>query len=301
MDIREVNLNLLVHFRTLMNELSVSRAALRAQLTQPAMSHILAELRKLFDDPLFVRGPGGLVPTTKSMELSKQVFPILKRLDATLANQSPFDPKKSRRRFTIATNDYLSLLVMPKLLKLINKEAPNVQVEIVELANYRVEDLVSRNIDLMMAYHIKRNLEHPYHQEILFTDAYKVVVRKDHPTIKNKMTVQQFADLKHILVSKASGAIGPAVTFLEKMGKKPTLGFINPHYLVSMFIIAESDMVYLASEREYKLLSNLPVKILPCPLDIPADNIKLIWHEVSSQDQGCVWLRDKFKIACKGI
>src|SRR5882724_1874905 len=128
MNITSVNLNLLVAFEALLEERSVSRAAKRAGLTQPAMSNALSRLRALFSDPLFVRHSHGISPTPRAIELSTPIRAGLTQFRAALADRPGFDPAASPRVFRIATNDYCEFALLPQLLQRAGEAAPNVQI-----------------------------------------------------------------------------------------------------------------------------------------------------------------------------
>jgi DNA-binding transcriptional LysR family regulator len=124
-----VNLNLLVAFQALLDEHSVTRAAKRMGVTQPAMSNTLAQLRQLFDDPLFRRTPRGLEPTARALELAEPVRRGLALLGVALSAPA-FDPRTAERRFVIAASDYVELVLLPPLTRALERVAPNVGVEV---------------------------------------------------------------------------------------------------------------------------------------------------------------------------
>lgn len=128
MNIRNVELNLLVAFDAMMRERSVSRAAERTFITQPAMSHALNRLRQLFDDPLFVRTPRGMLPTPRADELVEPVRRVLRDIEALVGPSRVFDAAGREHRFSLGATDYMEFLLLPPLIALIQRHAPKVDM-----------------------------------------------------------------------------------------------------------------------------------------------------------------------------
>ncbi|MFM8314065.1 MAG: LysR family transcriptional regulator, partial [Deltaproteobacteria bacterium] len=127
-NIKNIDLNLLVVFGALCTEKNTTKAAQRLGLSQPAISHALARLRQQLNDPLFVRASRGLVATQRALELEKPVVHLLSQLDSLLTGPSVFTPRTARNVFRIATTDYFEQIALPKLLNVLEKEAPDVTV-----------------------------------------------------------------------------------------------------------------------------------------------------------------------------
>ena len=127
-DLSRTDLNLLVLFEVVLEERHVGRAADRLNLTPSAVSHGLGRLRRLLNDPLFLRTPRGVVPTVRATELSGPVADVLARARSVISTAEPFDPARSTRRFTIAAADGTSAVLMPALLAELRKSAPGVDI-----------------------------------------------------------------------------------------------------------------------------------------------------------------------------
>ena len=153
MNINAVNLNLLVAFDALFEELSVTGAARRAGVTQPAMSNTLAQLRALFGDPLFVRHRTGLTPTARAKQLAEPIRGGLRLLQGALSGQS-FEPSRSTRRFVLAASDYVELVLLPSLLRRVQREAPGVRLQLKPWGLHEVPPELARGeIDLMLGFY----------------------------------------------------------------------------------------------------------------------------------------------------
>src|SRR5689334_5527539 len=176
MNISAVNLNVLVAFAALYETRSVTAAARRAGVTQPAMSNTLGQLRRLFDDPLFLRRRGGLLPTARAEQLAEPIRRGLSQLEGALAAPR-FDPKTSERRFVIMASDYVELVLLPALLRRLSKLAPRVTLQVRPWGLHEAPpELARAEADLMIGFYDKLPPHH--HEQPLFEDEYVCVLRK---------------------------------------------------------------------------------------------------------------------------
>src|SRR5688572_20505416 len=127
-DLSRIDLNLLVLFEVVLEELHVGRAASRLHISPSAVSHGLGRLRRLMHDPLFLRQPKGVVPTERARELAAPVTDILERTRQVMTNAQAFDPGKSQRRFLIGAPDAVSAVLLPPLLAEMRKVAPGIDL-----------------------------------------------------------------------------------------------------------------------------------------------------------------------------
>src|SRR5688572_4042835 len=132
-DLSRTDLNLLVLFEVVLEERHVGRAADRLNLTPSAISHGLGRLRRLLNDPLFLRTPRGVVPTERATELAAPVADILARVHAVVSTAEPFDPARSQRRFTIGAPDGISAVLLPPLLAALKRTAPGIDIGLRQL------------------------------------------------------------------------------------------------------------------------------------------------------------------------
>src|SRR5215475_16012336 len=126
-NLSRVDLNLLVVFSVVLEVRHVGQAADRLNLTPSAVSHALGRLRDLLNDPLFLRTPRGVAPTTRALELEKPVAEILGRVAKVMASAVPFDATTSRRRFVIGAPDAAMTSVMSIVLDGVSAQAPHVE------------------------------------------------------------------------------------------------------------------------------------------------------------------------------
>ena len=290
MNISGVNLNLLVAFDALFSELSVTAAARRAGVTQPAMSNTLAQLRALFDDALFIRHRTGLSPTARAKELAEPIRHGLKLLEGALSAPR-FEPATSERRFVIAASDYVELVLLPALLRRLEKVAPRVRLQLKPWGLHEAPPELARGeVDLMLGFYDKLPPNH--YQQLLFEDEYVCVVRRRHPTVKAKLSLAQYLALSHVLVSSRSDSPGSVDRALLALGKKRTIGARVSHFMTVPVLIAQTDFVAALDRRVAQVFAApLGLKLFPPPLKLPKGSIGQVWHEQQHTDLAQRWLR----------
>lgn len=290
MNINAVNLNLLVAFDALLAELSVTAAARRAGVTQPAMSNTLAQLRVLFSDPLFLRHRTGLTPTARARQLAEPVRAGLRLLQQALAGPS-FEPRTSTRRFALAVSDYVELVLLPALLRRLQAVAPGVRLELRPWGLHEAPPELARGeLDLMLGFYGKLPPHH--HEQALFDDEYVCVVRRGHPTVKSRLTLARYLQLSHVLVSSRVDSPGSVDRALGALGKQRTVGARVSHFSSVPVLVARTDMVAALDRRVAEVFARpLGLKLFPPPLKLQKGTIGQVWHEQQASDPAQRWLR----------
>ena len=291
MNIRSVNLNLLVAFDALYSEQSVTAAARRAGVTQPAMSNTLSQLRALFEDTLFVRHRTGLTPTARAKRLAEPIRQGLKLLEGALSTPS-FEPATSERSFVVAASDYVELVLLPPLLRRLAKEAPGVRLQLRPWGLHEAPPELARGeVDLMLGFYDKLPPRH--HEQLLFEDEYVCVVRRRHPTVKTKLSLAQYCVLSHVLVSSRSDSPGSVDRALAALGKKRTIGARVSHFMTVPVLVSQTDFVAALDRRVAQVFAGpLGLKLFPPPLKLPKGTVGQVWHEQQHTDPAHRWLRD---------
>jgi DNA-binding transcriptional LysR family regulator len=149
-DIRAINLNLLPALDALLAETSVSAAAARTGVSQSAMSHSLARLRELLDDPLLVSAGRQMVPTARAQALAGPLRAALEQLRGALAAGAPFDPATAERQLAIAAFDYFEMIAVPELVAFLGRRAPNMTLRIERLSPAVTRRLVAGELDMVL-------------------------------------------------------------------------------------------------------------------------------------------------------
>lgn len=292
MNLSRIDLNLLVAFDALLSEQSVTRAAQRLGLSQPAMSSALGRLRRLLDDPVLIRTPTRMVPTARAMELVAPVRQILQQVESALATPAPFDPASSTRRFRIATVDYVELVLLPALLRELSHTAPGVALDISLIGpDYPEEQLQNGKLDLAIGF--AHNLPPELHSRILMKDRFICVVRADHPGVGKRLTLEQYVALQHVMVSPRGSVTGVVDQALATQGLERRLAATVPHFLAAPHVVAHSDYIVTLAGRVARIYAAfLPIRLVKPPVVLPEFRIAMAWHARAEHDPALTWLRE---------
>jgi len=298
-NLRRADLNLLVVFQVLLSERHVGRAAKRLALTQSATSHALGRLRELFGDPLFVRHPKGVEPTSRALNLAPAIADILSRASAVLASPV-FDPTEARS-FTIATIDQNVPTILMPLVAHLRKVAPATDLRVLPLDRHLVVAGFDRQeIDIAIL-----NLRDPPARITrlpILKDRLIGIARRGHPGLKAKpLTPEAYAALPHLLVSPRGDPKGLADEPLSQLGDlKRRVVMTVPHVLTAPLIVANSDLVTLIAERiARRYASELSLTMFEPPIRLPEFTIDVLSSAARSADPALHWLREQIVQVCR--
>ena len=196
-----LDLNLLVALDALLEERNVTRAAERTGVTQSAMSHALARLRALVGDPLLVRGKSGMVATARAEALALPIRRALEGIVHALQSPEPFEPKTARLSIRIATSDYGELVLLPKLVRRLEREAPHIDLRLIPHTGDSLGPLVEGTVDLIVAPVRPGDEVQGVLAKKLFDESFVCIVRRGHPLAKKKLTLARFAAASHALIA----------------------------------------------------------------------------------------------------
>lgn len=291
MDLRDIDLNLLVVFNQLLLDRSVSTAAEKLGLTQPAVSNALKRLRAVLKDELFLRTSRGMEPTPYALHLAEPVIYALNALQAALTTRDSFDPKTSTRNFQLAMTDIGEMYFMPPLMVALSKMAPHVRVSTVRPNSGNLkEDMESSTVDLALG--LLPNLQTGFFQRRLFHHQYVCVFRQGHPVAQSPMTLAQFTQLDHVGVVSANTGHGEVDGFLERAGIKRKVRLVVPHFIAVGHILQTTDLIATLPER-FAQRCEAPFGLVssPHPARIPDIAINLFWHAKFNRDPASLWMR----------
>jgi DNA-binding transcriptional LysR family regulator len=301
MNYGQIDLNLLVVFDTVMDELNTTRAAERLSMTQPAVSNALKRLRHVLGEQLFVKVPSGVSPTAKAVEIWSPIRAALAQIRQTLDPQS-FELAKSILMFTVVVTDYLATstvsFVLPKVLKRLEEYAPNINLRFITSKNTKAAKFLEQG-DADMALGVFPNPEERLRTHTLLKEEYKCVMRTDHPLADRKLTLENYVDAKHLLVSLTGDTTDYVDRILEEEGLKRKISLIIAQHSAAPICIANSDLIGTLASRiasssglEDKLcFVNPPIELRPMP-------VKLMWHERNEQNLAHKWLRELLIEVC---
>lgn len=277
MNLHRLDLNLLVAFDALMTELNVSKAAEKLFVGQSAMSHSLNRLRQTFDDPLLVRTTSGMKPTARAQELIEPIRKALLEIEATVSTKKAFEPKTAQQRFVIAASDYSELIMLPSLIKRVRELAPRVDIHVRQPSEYLPEeDLENGNINVVLGFDVSLEAPSRICQQGLFHDVFVTIVRESHPIIDNSLSLEQYIDLEHALISPSGDDHGIVDHWLDQNDLSRNVVLLVPHFLSAPLIIAQTDLAltlpYRVAERFVKMA---PLKLLQTPIPFPSIKCQL--------------------------
>jgi DNA-binding transcriptional LysR family regulator len=300
-----LDLNLLVALRALLSERHVTRAAARVGLSQPAMSHALSRLRELLGDPLLVRTPSGMRPTPRAEAMTAPLERALEEIGRLISSPAPFDPRLSTRKFRIASNDYMELVLFPRLLRKLWHEAPSIDVRIINLGGDVSADLAEGRLDVAMGVVGQlTSADGPrgLRSRNLVSDGFVCVVREEHPVVKKRLTLDDFVALPHALVAPRGDGGSVVDSALARIGKTRRVAVEIPHFLVAPHVVRETDLVLtLAARIAVTLAPLLGLRQIPPPLELPGFTMSMVWHERQHVDPAHVWLRDLIATVAKDL
>jgi DNA-binding transcriptional LysR family regulator len=296
MDLHGVDLNLLVAFDALMAERSVTRAGARIGRTQPAMSAALSRLRGLFGDELFVRGPTGLQPTPRALDLAEPLGHALAEIQRALDFTHQFDPATSSASFRLGLSDHPAFLLLPRLVDALRVRAPFVTLRINNFTHRdnAVSILDNGEADLTIGVPASVSPGGRIFSQPLFEDRFVSIVRRDHPIAGKPLDLETFVGLSHLLVSPEGERFGRVDAALAAQGLKRRLALTLPQMYAAPGVIARSDMIATLLEgvvRAFRRTDDLA--ILRPPLDLEPASFVMSWHRRNDGHPAQRWLRSR--------
>lgn len=283
--------NLLLAFEALLVERNVTRAARKIGLSQSATSHALARLRDQLGDALFTPTPQGMVPTKRALELEGPIREAIALVRRSLSPAPPFDPLTARRTFTIAGTDFMTLAIVPRLLRDLAARAPLFDLAVRSSDEAGLSALLAGHRDLDIGVDLGgvpgvRTVR-------LFDDVFVCVRRKPKGKRLRPLTLDRFASTGHLLVSPTGSGDAPVDIALRKLGRARRIVLRLPHFLAAPIVLAESDYVMTVPSRLAEVFAAmLPLVIEPPPLPVPGFSVEMAWHARSDDDPAHRFLRD---------
>jgi len=299
-----LDLNLIVALDALLEERSVTRAAERIGVTQSAMSHALARLRTLIGDPLLVRGNGKMIATPRAEALAPPIHRALAEVLAALRSPAAFDPKTARLRIRIATSDYGELILLPEVVRRLEREAPGIDLRLIPHGDDGTDSLALGTTDLVIAPLRTRDQVPGIFARKLFDERFVCVVRRGHPLAEKKMTLARFAAASHALISPRGKEGSFVDDSLARLGLARRVAVTVPHFLVAPHIVATTDLVLTLASRVATLLAApLGLVVLKPPSELGVDGFRIsaLWHERTQNDPAQQWVRELFALVAAQI
>ena len=306
-----LDLNLLRVFDALFEERSVTRAGSRLGVTQSAVSHALARLRDLLGDELFIKGPDGMVPTAKARAVGPRLRAGLLELQSALMADS-FDPVTADYRYNIAANPYACAILLPKVVQHVRSHAPGVEIRVSQDGIDIAEALDTGRLDLAMGSYSKV----PGHlgRRDLLHDRLVWVLRADHPSAQEPLTLERLADLQHVVravtdenTEALDGVIverglerrvaqdgdGALTSALAAIGRQRQVRLTVPNTHTALAVVGETDLVALVPWRlGMALADHYRLRLMDPPYPGPETQLSIVWHLQHGASPALKWLLD---------
>jgi DNA-binding transcriptional LysR family regulator len=309
MNMMDVDLRLLRAFKTLVTQSNVTRAADRLGISQPAMSTALRRLRAIFDDPILIRAPGGSVPTLRALELVGPVMEILERVEKL--SEPAFEQRKLRSlkaRISLIAADYTTQIVLPRILKRLQNEAPGVQLDI-RLANrghlHEAMERGESELGIAPAMVPTGRL----HFRPLFRERGIVILNKALAFANDRLTLKRFCELPHVVITPNVASSSAAAFFDEAFDRElyrrkltRRVALTLQYFLSVPHIVATHRLVATVPARLLSHAGYQPSVVVRQPLiALPEMVMGMFWHERTHKNPLHRWFRDLVRQTLQGI
>jgi LysR family transcriptional activator of mexEF-oprN operon len=290
-DFRRLDLNLLLVFHALLHERSVTRAARRLFIGQPALSGALKRLRVALGDELFVRTSHGMTPTPRALELARVIEPLLLSLQQALHAKPAFDPAKAERVFRIGLSDALEVALMPQLMQRLAAEAPGVRLIARPADRANAPGMLdAAEIELAAGVFIECATWH--RQRALFDWHFVCVYNPDLVKVRGKrVTLKEYLRHPHLLTSFSADLSGLVDELLRAQGLARQVVFSSRNFATSPFIVRQMPSITTVPTFAAATWRDaLGLAVSPLPFDSPSYQVSLLWTAAHDGDLGLQWL-----------
>ena len=292
MELAKLDLNLLLVFHHLLILKRVSAVANLLDMSQPAVSSALGRLRTSLNDELFIRTQGGMTPTPYALQLAEPIATALNGLQQALNVRGAFDPKTSRRNFTIALTDVGEMYFLPVLVNVLAKVAPGVTLQIVSVAQSALkEDMSTGRIDLAMG--LLPQLQAGFFQQSLFKQKYVCLMRKKHPlTQTTSISVAALFASEHVRVLATGTGHGKVDAAMDQQKYSRQVRLTVPHYVALGDVLQNANLISVVPERfAQRIVKPFDLVMRDLPIKVENSAIQQCWHGRLHRDPGHQWLR----------
>ena len=285
------DLNLLPIFVALMEERSVTRAAERLGMTQPALSNALARLRLMLNDQLFIRERYGIQPTAIALELAPGISDALANLDDAVLGQQVFDPGSAKQLFTIAPNGYVEFVIVPALVAKLAQVAPGIKLRLTPYGNDLTETGVVSGTTAVVLGRITDPPDNLVVQHLM-DEGLDCVVRAGHREVGETISRAQFEAMKHVNVVPPGRMRAGLFQALAQQSLRREVALSVTNFFAVAEMIAVTD--YVATLPRLicqRLAQDSRLRVLPAPVDLGSFPVEMAWHVRYRHDPAHRWLR----------
>lgn len=291
MDIRSLDLNLLVVFDAMLKHQNVTKAAEAVKLSQPAMSAAVSRLRTIFDDPLFVRTGAGMAPTPKALALSPSIRLVVQTIQTDILFPKSFDPSRSDRTFTLVTPDIAEVNFLPRLLSTLAEKSPHISLKTLAMPREAAATSLETGSAEMAIGYFPDLHKAGFFQQKLISSSHVCLIRKKHLEVGEKLSLAQFAKASHAVV-KPDGREHVFEQFLQSKNIKRRVVVELSHFMSLLPIIETSNLIAtVPKDLADFFVQHGEVRYVPTPMKSPIIDVHLFWHKRFHKDSAHIWLR----------
>lgn len=298
-DLRLFDLNLLVAFDAMMAERSVTRAARRIGIGQPAMSHALSRLRDLFGDPLFVRTTGTMRPTTRALELAAPVARILTDVRERVLADRAFSPDRAEITFRIGASDHIELAVLPAVLAAVRSIAPQVRIVVSPVNRDRVGEMLEGGaIDLAIGYFPETSSTRG--SEVLFREDFVCLFDAKACKASTPLKLKAYLELPHIIMTLRGELSGDVDAVIGRGGGQRFVFMGTPHFLAIPYLLHGFRAVAAVPRRLAEHCAEVTgLSISPLPIAMEGFDVSMQWHTRTETDPAQRWFRELVRASAR--
>lgn len=294
MDLRRIDLNLLVALDALLTERHVTRAAQRLSVSQPTMSASLARLRKLLGDPLLIRTGNVLQLTPYAESLQVPIGQILARIDETLTARPEFDPATDVRTFEVVCTDYIALLLIRPLVERLVDEAPAVRLRVKPVPESYADELRRDQMDLLvLPEEIAGTHVADAEREVLFDDRYVCAACQHHPDLAEGISVEHLQRLPY-LAWRAHGVESFVDRQLDELGITRRVEVTTENFVIAPFLLRGTHLYTMIQQHLGEAVAEAAgIQLLEPPLELAGLTQTMYWHPRRTDDPAHRWFRER--------
>lgn len=295
MNLSRVDLNLLVVFSAIAQTRSVTLAANQLSLSQPAISHALGRLRKMLDDPLFVRSKAGFILTPRAEALVIPIRDLLANAKLLL-KQPQFDPANTNKTYHICVTDYTMATVIPHLVRQFRLQAPFAKIELYSASETFLEHLETGSIDLAFWPTNIPPKSPPMHLQELFQERFIGIIHRNHPLASvaqnGSLTLSDYLAYPHLQMSFRNHGPTPIENTLTQMQLEREIFMVAPGFINNLTTLVDTDLIMsIPSRLSGTFVETLNLITFELPFEHKAYAYSIIWHPRTQNDPAMIWLR----------
>jgi DNA-binding transcriptional LysR family regulator len=297
MDLSKIDLNLFTVFDAIYREGGITSASKRLHLSQPAVSHALARLRELLNDPLFERHGNEMIPTPRARSLAATIGSSLDNLEQMLHRAAEFDPSTSERSFAIAMRESHEVQFLPRMMDVMQREALNINIATVRIERRDLEDDLQDGI-IDCAVDMALPLSSAISRKQLKAEPMVVLARKAHPSVQGALDLDQYLALDHVLITGRRHGGGHEDATLSRRGMSRRIRMRCQQHAAANEIVSKSNLLATMPRGQAELVNRYTGnQMLPFPTEITLLELFLYWHVNANDDLASKWFRDHVQAA----